>query len=109
MPCRSEAVGPEPGTGGGTGEGVMQNFFAWMGIINGGGAAILWIIACRVKRHQAYVVPGQPRDVDPIATAEASTWWNAWAAGVTAGAAFFQAVAQAIPTTCACLPGGSAH
>ena len=39
------------------------------------------------------VVDRKGRHTDPIATAIRANVWNAWAAGVTAGAALFQAAA----------------
>lgn len=85
----------------------MQSFFAWLAIGAGFLAAGLWLKACYAsvlykERMDAdgwieasiTEVDSKGRQTEPLRSGEASNWWNAWAAGVTAGAAAFQALAQ---------------
>ncbi len=86
---------------------MIQGFFAWMAIGAGVLAAGLWLKGCYAtvlynERVDAdgwiaasiTEVDSKGRQTEPLRSAEASNWWNAWAAGVTAGAAAFQALAQ---------------
>ena len=87
---------------------MWESIFAWLAVGAGLVAAGLWLRACFVrvdyKPHvdangwtsaAVTLVGDDGRQIDPFATAARGSFWNAWAAGVTAGAVLLQAASLA--------------
>lgn len=87
---------------------MWEGVFAWAAVAVGLAAALLWLRACFVRVIYKPVVDehgwtsaattredGKGHQIDPFATADRANTWNAWAAGVTAGAALLQAASLA--------------
>ena len=87
---------------------MWEAVFDWLAAGAGLLAAGLWLRACFVRVEYSPVVePGgweessvtviddKGRRTDPFATADRANRWNAWAAGVTAGAVLLQAASLA--------------
>ena len=89
----------------------MAGFFTWMATGAGVLAAYFWYVASRVDipHPERFVDEAGDLVTDPFATMAESSRLNVWAAGVTASAIFFQAVAQAIPAACTCIPNVPTH
>ena len=82
---------------------MWEDVFGWLAIGAGLVAATLWLVASRV-RYLKRAVDIQPEErgiwtftedpevrEQPFLSAQRQSRWNAWAAGVTAGAVLLQA------------------